>query len=228
MASSRFRFVAAIAFGLSALAAGRGVVAQDVPAPMPPDTAPPGGLPGDPAVPLPNSPLPAVPPAPGEAPQEPEALLQLYRELSDPANQNWAITEADIQREWSKSGSPAMDLLLRRGREAIQMGDFDAAIEHLTALTDHAPDFPEGWNARATAFYMKGRLGLAVGDIQRTLALNPHHYGALAGLGLIFEQLDRPDMALKAYRASLALNPHQDPVAEAVKRLETSDAGTAL
>lgn len=219
MASSRFRVVAAIVtLALLSVPAGAPPVAQTVPGPEQPG----GGLAA------PASPTPADPPAPGAAPREGEAMERLYRDLADPANQNWAITEADIQREWSKSGSPAMDLLLRRGREAIEAGDPDAAIEHLTALTDHAPGFAEGWNARATAFYMKGRLGMAVADIQRALVLNPHHYGALSGLGLIFEQLNRPDMALAAFRASLAINPHQAAVIEAIGRLETADAGTAL
>ncbi len=190
--------------------------------------APQDRSPGSPGLVAPESPLPQVPPAPGEAPQQEAAIERLYRDLADPMNPNWAITEADIQREWSKSGSPAMDLLLRRGREALQAVDPDGAIEHLTALTDHAPEFAEGWNARASAFYMKGRLGLAMADIRQALTLNPHHFGALAGLGMILEQLDRPDMALKAYRASLALNPHQTAVIEAVERLETGDAGTAL
>lgn len=221
MASSRFRFVAAIvSLALPLAVTGLPLAAQTGPQ-LGPEMGPQTG-------PAPASPLPAVPPAPGEAPQDSDALQRLYRNLADPLNPNWAITQADVLREWSKSGSPAMDLLLRRGREAMLAGDLDGAIEHLTALTDHAPDFPEGWNARATAFYMKGRLGLAVADIQHTLALNPHHYGALSGLGLIFEQLDRPDMALRAYRASLALNPHQPPVVEAVGRLESGNAGTAL
>ena len=58
--------------------------------------------------------------------------------------------ESDILREWSRSGSPAMDLLLLRGRDAMMQGLPEVAVEHLTALIDHDPDFAEGWNARAT------------------------------------------------------------------------------
>src|SRR5690606_3470319 len=100
-----------------------------------------------------------------------------------PDNAEWRLAEADILREWSKSGSPAMDLLLKRGREAMEAGDLKAAIEHLTALTDHAPEFAEGWNARATAYFLAGAFGPSVDDIRHTLALNPRHFGALAGLG---------------------------------------------
>ena len=166
----------------------------------------------------------AVPPAAETA----DPLADLYALLADPGNDDWALAEADVQREWSKSGSPAMDLLLRRGREAMATGDYPTAIEHLTALTDHAPDFAEGWNARATAFYFAGNLGLSMHDIRRTLALNPHHYGALAGLGMIFEDLGLTDSALRAYRASLAIHPHQDGVQQSVERLTKATEGIAL
>lgn len=157
-----------------------------------------------------------------------EPLDTLYAELADPENENWQRTQADILREWSKSGSPAMDLLLKRGRDAMEAGDLAVAIEHLTALTDHAPDFAEGWNARATAFYMAGQFGPSMTDIARTLNLNDHHFGALAGLGMILEELGRDEAAIRAYRASLAIHPHQDALHQALDRLEKKTAGWSL
>lgn len=157
-----------------------------------------------------------------------EPLDRLYGELADPANADWQRTQADILREWSKSGSPAMDLLLRRGKDAIAAGDLPAAIEHLTALTDHAPDFAEGWNARATAYFLAGQIGPSVSDIGRTLALNDHHFGALNGLGMILDELGEEEAAKRAYRASLAIHPHQDTIHQALERLEKKTTGTAL
>ena len=136
--------------------------------------------------------------------------------------------EQDIWREWSKSGSPAMDLLLQRGRDAMAVGDNDAAIEHLTALIDHAPEFAEGWNARATAYFQAGELGPSISDIGHVLTLNPRHFGALAGLGMIFEQLEKPKKALEVYRAALAIHPHLAGVLESIARLEAEAAGQAL
>ena len=107
-------------------------------------------------------------------------------------------------------------------------GDVAAAIEHFTALTDHAPDFAEGWNARATAYFQAGELGPSVNDIAQTLTLNPRHFGALSGLGMIFEQLEQPEKALEAYEAALAIHPHLEGVIEAVERLEAETAGTDL
>jgi len=155
-------------------------------------------------------------------------LDQLYADLANPENEDWEHTQADILREWSKSGSPAMDLLLKRGETALSLGAYDQAIEHLTALIDQAPDFAEGWNARATAYFYAGYLGPSVADIQHTLALNPHHFGALAGLGMIFEATGRPAQARKAYEASLAIHPHQEGVRQSLERLELADSGDAL
>ena len=95
-----------------------------------------------------------------------ERLATLFTELAEPGREDWTRVEREINRIWSRSGSPAMDMLLRRGSEAMEAEDHRAAIEHLTALTDHAPDFAEGWNARATAFYVSGEYALAIADIE--------------------------------------------------------------
>lgn len=156
------------------------------------------------------------------------ALDDLFGRLksADPAAA--ARIEREIQIEWAKSGSAAMDLLLQRGRDAMEAGDFPAAIEHLTALTDHAPDFAEGWNALATAYYNAGQFGPSIDGIARTLSLNPRHFGALSGLGIIFEELEQPEKALEAYQAALAIHPHLASIKEAIERLETELEGQDL
>lgn len=131
--------------------------------------------------------------------------------------------EQEIWIEWSKSGSAAMDLLLERGRAAMAAGDPALAVQHLTALVDHAPDFAEGWNARATAYYQTGDFGPAISDIAQVLTLNPRHFGALAGLGAIFEELNQPEKAIEVYRAALAINPYGAGLQEAVDRLTAAD-----
>jgi len=121
-----------------------------------------------------------------------------------------------------------MDLLLERGRDAMSAGMPDVAVEHLTALIDHAPEFAEGWNARATAYFQTGDFGPSISDIGHVLTLNPRHWGALSGLGMIFEQLEQPKKALDVYRAALAINPHLNDVKESVERLEKTVAGQDL
>jgi Flp pilus assembly protein TadD len=159
--------------------------------------------------------------------QEP-SLEALFAELADPENRAWARAEADIRRQWSRSGSAAMDLLLKRGESALDMGDTEAAIEHLTALTDHAPEFAEGWNLRAVAWFLAGQYGPALADLARTLALEPRHWAALSGLGAIMEDMGALERARAAYRASLALHPHQDDVKDALVRLDRALAGVSL
>ena len=155
-------------------------------------------------------------------------LDDLFRQLQTATEAESFQITSEIWLEWSKSGSPAMDLLLKRGRDAMNAGQPGLAIEHLTALIDHAPDFAEGYNARATAYFQTGDLGPSVADIARTLTLNPRHFGALSGLGMIFEELDEPAKALEVYKAALAINPHLGQVKDAVKRLELSVGGQDL
>lgn len=154
-----------------------------------------------------------------------EALLE---ELADPGRSDWQRIEARILRAWSRSGSAAMDLLLTRGREALQAGDSAAAIEHLTALVDHAPDFAEGWNLRASAYYMAGQFGPALEDLGRALTLEPRHFGALAGLGVILEEMGMEARALEAYRAAAAIHPHLEGIAARIARLERRLGGEAI
>lgn len=133
-----------------------------------------------------------------------------------------------IYEIWSRSGSDAMDLLLERGRDALTEGNTKLAIEHFTALADHAPDFAEAFNGRATAYFQDGKYGLSLEDIRRTLQLNPRHFGAMSGLALILEEIDRPEDALSAWREVEAINPNQQGLAEAVVRLERRVEGHEL
>lgn len=121
-----------------------------------------------------------------------------------------------------------MDLLLDRGRAALQEGDTTRAIEHFSALADHAPDFAEAYNGRATAYFQEGRYGLSLDDIRRTLDLNPRHFGAMSGLALILEELGEPEGALLAWREVERINPGREGLADAIRRLEVQIGGETL
>ncbi|WP_170290343.1 tetratricopeptide repeat protein [Rhodovulum strictum] len=152
----------------------------------------------------------------------------LLDELQRPDLPNWKQVEREIWEEWAKSGSPSMDLLLKRGRDAITAGKFETAIAHLTALTDHAPDFAEGYNARALAYFRAGLYGPAIADLARTLELNPRHFGALTGLGAILEETGQLQAARDAYGAARAIHPHDPDLESAAQRLELLTAGRRL
>ena len=133
-----------------------------------------------------------------------------------------------ISSEWSKSGSAALDLLLKRGRDALGEDDMGAAVGHLTALVDHAPDFAEGYNARATAYFNAGMMGLALDDIRTTLALNPRHFGAITGLAIILEDLGQDVAALAAWREVQRYYPASPQAETAVPRLSLAVEGSTL
>ncbi|MCT4333573.1 hypothetical protein MU516_11930 [Paracoccus sp. YLB-12] len=152
----------------------------------------------------------------------------LFEQLARTEGEAWRIAESDILREWSKSGSAAMDLLYKRGEEALDQGDLPAAIGHLTALTDHAPDFAAGWQLRAAAYATAGQFGPAVSDLARALQLEPRHFAALTQLGAMLEEIGDSEAALKAYRESLSIHPHQQEAIDAVERLEREDQGTEI
>jgi tetratricopeptide (TPR) repeat protein len=170
----------------------------------------------------------AAGPANAQEAKDPERLDTLFAELAEPGRDDWERIEGEITRIWSRSGSSAMDLLLRRGNEALEAEDYQAALEHFTALTDHAPDFAEGWNARATTFYLMGEFALSMADVERVLVLNPRHFGALAGLAFMFEQMGENELALKALHAVHALNPNRPNINEAILRLERMKGAVEL
>ena len=134
----------------------------------------------------------------------------------------------EIEREWAQSGSTALDMLLRRGRAALEEDNPDVAIEHLTALTDHAPDFAEGWHARATAFYMKDLYGPAISDLEKALTLNPDNYNALFGLGVMFQEFGDYMRARKAFEQVLDLHPHHENATKGLEQLKTKGIGRTL
>lgn len=147
-------------------------------------------------------------------------------EQSEPAEASKISRE--IALEWSKSGSASMNLLLKRGKEAMERGEFQLAIGHLTALTDHAPDFAEGWAMRAQVWHRLEEPGLVLADLQQVLALNPNHYEALFGLAVTLEQLEQFDLAIRAYDLVLSIHPHYLEAQEGMTRLKPRVQGKAL
>ena len=158
---------------------------------------------------------------------EERTIDDMFAELQEAEGAEARLLEAEIWAEWSRSGSDSMDLLLDRGRKAIEAGDYALAVDHLTALTDHAPDFAEGWNARATALFYLSRYGEAVDDIAKALTLNPRHFGAMSGLAFVYQAMDKPKMALSILREVRKLNPHQEGIDEQIRMLE-KEAGEEL
>jgi tetratricopeptide (TPR) repeat protein len=117
------------------------------------------------------------------------------------------VIVAEIWQVWTQSGNPNVDVLMRRAQVAVQGGDMAAAITLLDQVVAMAPDYAEGWNRRATFHYMAGRQADSIADIVRTLELEPRHFGALAGLGMIYAQRENWTAALKAFEKAAEVNP---------------------
>ena len=158
-----------------------------------------------------------------------QAMLNRLGTLTAPEDAGEAARLAgEIVERWTHSGSPTLDLLLSRGKAAIGVGELPQAIASLTALTDHAPDFAEGWNQRATAFFLMDRYGEALSDLEQVLILEPRHFGALAGLGVILEGMGEEKAALRALRAAHQVYPTEENVNAAIERLQAQTGERTL
>lgn len=150
-----------------------------------------------------------------------DRLDDLFGELKVAPDEASALRlERRIVMTMSSSGSETVDLLMSWATDSIVEEDYPLALDLLDAALILDPDFAEGWNRRATVHFRMGDLGLAIDDIQKTLTLEPRHFQAIAGLGIIFRSLDRPEQALDAFHRALEIHPFLDGVADAITDLE--------
>jgi tetratricopeptide (TPR) repeat protein len=127
--------------------------------------------------------------------------------------------EARIWAIWMQTPSDTAALLMMRAKAAMDAQQMDVALKLLDAVVKLRPDYVEGWNRRATLYYLQNDYGHSLADIEQVLVREPRHFGALAGLGMIMQDLGDDKRALDAFRKALAVNPHLDKVPELVKAL---------
>ena len=177
-----------------------------------------------------NAPTTPSPQASAPAPQTPQEQLDaLFGRLaaSKDSDETAGIVAA-IDRLRLHSGSDTGDLLMSRAVATMNSGDYSVSLSLLDAIVALQPDWAEGWNKRATARYLDGDTKGAMADIAQTLARDPRHLGALAGMGMILEDAGQREQALRAYQRALAVAPQWQPVAEATARVKAALAGRAL
>ena len=109
---------------------------------------------------------------------------------------------------WLKSGDAEVDQLMRQGRERLEFGDLLNALKSFELVTRQAPGFAEGWTKRAQVLYLMGDFASAMTHLRHALTLEPRHFLALAGLGLVHLRLGQERAALTAFENALAINPH--------------------
>jgi tetratricopeptide (TPR) repeat protein len=127
--------------------------------------------------------------------------------------------EARIWALWSQTSSDTTALLMQRVKVATDAKQFDVALKLLDAVIKLHPDYIEGWNRRATLYYMQNDYQHSLEDIEQILVREPRHFGALAGLGMIMQELGDDRRALDAFRKALAINPHIENIPDIVKTL---------
>ncbi len=132
-----------------------------------------------------------------------------------------AVAEEALWAIWSRSGDARVDTLFRRG--VAQMGEqrFPEAIATFTRIIELKPDFAEGWNKRATAYFLAGEYRRSLKDCDEVISRNPQHFGVLSGYGQIYLQLDQPEKALEYFRRALAVNPNLEGVQALAEKLDS-------
>lgn len=133
------------------------------------------------------------------------ALFDQLRQAKSPGEA--AAIENMIWAIWTESGDKDLDRLMMEGRAAMAIQDYATALSDFDEITNRAPQFAEGWNKRATLLYLLGDLQASLDDIGRVLKLEPRHFGALAGLGLVNLGLDHEEAARDAFRDVLKIDP---------------------
>ena len=131
-----------------------------------------------------------------------------------------ALAEHSLWQVWSRAGDAEIDALFQLGVEQMQQGAAPAAIETFTTIIRKKPDFAEGWNKRATVYYLVGEYEKSLRDCDEVMKRNPSHFGALSGYGQIYLQLDKPELALEYFQRALTVNPNLRSVEAAVAELK--------
>ena len=144
----------------------------------------------------------------------------LVKALRDPDEDTRDQAEQALWRIWARSGDPEVDRLYQTGIEQMNAGDLQRSIATFTRIIELKPDFAEGWNKRATLYFLAGELRKSLADCDEVMKRNPYHFGALSGYALIYIQLEYYDRALEYSRRALEVNPNMDGVRRNVELLE--------
>jgi tetratricopeptide (TPR) repeat protein len=139
-----------------------------------------------------------------------------------------APIEAQIWTLWTLSGIDDIDRLMALGVGAMAIRDFSTANAVFTTIVEKAPNFAEGWNKRATLYYLMGAMKDSAKDVEKTLQLEPRHFGALSGLGLIRLAEENEKAALKAFERGIAVHPHMAGATTYIRKLKLKLLGRKI
>jgi tetratricopeptide (TPR) repeat protein len=174
-----------------------------------------------------------APGTPGAPPEQEKPRIQFTREqqldqlftllAAAPTPQAATAIERRITAIWVKSGSDTVDLLTKWADNAVEAKNYPLALDYLDRIIALKPDFVEGWDKRANVYFTMEDFGHALADLEHVLALEPRHFGALAGLGTIMHAIGQDGKALIAYKRALEIDPHLETVKDAIEQLRHYD-----
>jgi tetratricopeptide (TPR) repeat protein len=153
-----------------------------------------------------------------------DGLFERLQTTPNPAEAR--AVEQRIWLVWLEADDAGLNRLMQQGIVAMRDQRYAAALQAFDRMVEQAPEFAEGWNKRATVHFLMGNWQASVRDIQQTLALEPRHFGALFGLGMIYDALGQPEAALRSFEATLALNPHSESTRRSIEELREQLRGS--
>lgn len=152
-------------------------------------------------------------------------LKDLKRQRNERAAERIA---ARIQNRWAESGSASVDLMMGWAQKAMNERKFDVALDFLDQVVVLKPDYAEGWNRRATAHYLMHNFKMSMSDLDRTLQLEPRHFGALSGIARIMSENGDKELALQAWEKVLAIYPMMRSAQQEVSTITEDLTGSAI
>ncbi len=148
-------------------------------------------------------------------------LPQLAAALRDSDEVVRENAESSMWQVWSRSGDPTIDRLFATGLEQMNARQGEQAVETFSEIIRRKPEFAEGWNKRATVYYLLGEYQKSLADCDEVMKRNPYHFGALSGYGMIYMQLDQPAIALEYFERALRVNPNLESTRQTIEMLKT-------
>lgn len=156
-------------------------------------------------------------------------LDKLFAELKRERNPQAAERISKrIWNEWHKSGSASIDLMMKWSNDAVAAQKYDVALDFLDQVVTLQPGFAEGWNRRATVHFLMRNFGKSMADIERTLELEPRHFGALSGMAQIMKDTGRKELALRAWQRVLDIYPMMRSAQGEIAALSEELAGESI
>lgn len=153
--------------------------------------------------------------------QQDQRLNLAFAQLAKASSpQGVRVLESRIWKIWLEHPQPRINEMMRWGVEALNTQDYPTALKLFDSLVEAAPEFAEGWNKRATVRFLVGNYEGSIEDIRKTLALEPRHFGALSGLGMIHTNQERWFAAMAAFEQALRIHPHLIGVRHTINKLQ--------